>query len=346
MKIKAHAKCSEGNLILNSHTGRPEVHYVWDVLDKRDNFPLEFKKENLTYVSIFDSKVEMTARLPGSFAYKSKATSAGVTNKDSELVSHEMFIQVLEELGVVNFKIGNKIYPFEFEEISSNNLKVQFGEGRYYYPDLVGRFKARDDNPYHEKWGGKVAIEVTVTHQCEKVKLVEFKDHNIAILEVKVRDSMRFYREGKGQSRSRKLTYTSKDLKSYYDYLHKKLSSEVFASILSDPISIGHHKSLMSNLRLNYKKLNDDCKKLKTSYDELREENGCLVNRHNSKLELTKKDKEALQTKVRELEGQLIYLKEKNKNKALDARKAGAETEQINVKAMGFWELISFWRAK
>jgi hypothetical protein len=328
MKIKANAKDSSGNLILNGSTGKPEVYYVWDVLDKRDNKPIDFKKDNLTYLSTFNHNLEMFAKLPGSFAYKSNSTSTGVTDKDSELVSHEMVIQVLEELGTVNFKFNNDIYPFEFTEISSNNLKVQFGEGRYYFPDLVGRFKKRADNPFHDKWGGKVSIEVTVTHKCEALKLVEFKEHNMAIIEVNVPDSIRFFLEKKGAKKNRKSSYKPEHLKSYYEYLHGKLSDQVYASVLSNPVSDKYHDRIVNTLKIKHKDLEN------------------LYEDSTAKLDGITNDKNYYKQATSDLK---LEIKDIKKSIVVQLSKelgTGKESEKKRIRALGFWELISFWRSK
>lgn len=74
--------------------------------------------------------------------------------------------------------------------------------------------------------GGKVALEIFVTHSCEPDKVKAFESHNIPILEVKISDSIRFRKE------LNKQPFTPEDLEDYFEKLRARFSQQVFEGYL------------------------------------------------------------------------------------------------------------------
>ncbi|MEX6231178.1 hypothetical protein AB6F57_07595 [Providencia hangzhouensis] len=88
--------------------------------------------------------------------------------------------------------------------------------------------------------GGKVAIEVKVTHKCSYEKIKNFQDHNIAIIEVSLSDKMRL------NSELNNTDIDEDEMERYYNFLKSKFNNIVYMKILSDPIMLNEHKFIIN----------------------------------------------------------------------------------------------------
>ena len=240
-KIWAYAKDVNGEFILDEK-GRTKLFFIWQVLKMKKEETFEFN--NLTFYStqqVEEKRARMAPVNRGFFRYIENSGGGGNYSGDSESLSHSIAILVLSELGSINFVFGQKEYRFQFTDIRADDVKIRLESGNEYYPDLIGVFSP--ENPFHEKWGGKVAIEVKVTHECEPKKVRDFEDHNIPIIEINITEALRFKKELYNKP------FDEKDLENYYRWLNSKFSKKVYGKILSDPVSIKFHKNLVAKLK-------------------------------------------------------------------------------------------------
>ncbi|NQZ27965.1 MAG: hypothetical protein HRT55_16790 [Colwellia sp.] len=236
-KIRAYAKSDSDNFIKDER-GRTKFFYIWQVLKLKENDIFEFNKLTFFSTQIDESKrARMTPVIKGFFRYIENS-NGGVVSGDGESLSHSIAILVLSELDSINFVFGKVESTFHFSEIKTEDLKIRFENGRFYFPDLVGFFS--NNSEYSEKWGGKVAIEVKVTHGCEPEKTQDFLNHNIPIIEIYITEKLRFQKELSKQP------FDENDLERYYNFLTGIFSKKVYGKVLVDPSSESYNKKLIS----------------------------------------------------------------------------------------------------
>ncbi|ARA80349.1 MULTISPECIES: hypothetical protein [Pseudomonas syringae group] len=231
MKIWACAKGADG--FINRDDGRYKLFFIWQVLKMRRLNPSEFSA--LTFFSTHsreDKRREMVAVRNGYFRYKNLDPLARSGDSDGESLSHACLIAILSQFETINFVIDNEIVPFTFTRLIAEETRLKFGNGNGYIPDLYGEFTA--DNPFYKKWGGKVAIEVCYSNPCGMQKVVDFRDHGIPIIEIKITDSIKVEK------------YINKDdvegsLERRYRQVSEIVSRQLYCKVLSDPVSTRFH---------------------------------------------------------------------------------------------------------
>ncbi|KPW62243.1 chromosome partitioning protein ParA [Pseudomonas syringae pv. broussonetiae] len=233
MKIWACAKSFNG--FINREDGRYKLYFIWQILKMKRENPSEFSA--LTFFSTHsreDKRREMVAVKNGYFRYKSAETvNSRSGDSDGETLPHAYLIAVLSQLQTINFKIGHEVVPFTFTRLAAEETRLRFGNGKVYIPDLYGEFTS--DNPYYKKWGGKVAIEVCYSNPCSMQKVVDFRDHGIPIIEIKIAKSINIE------------TYIDKfDIEGSIERGFQKItdiaSNQLFCKVLSDPVSVQFHQ--------------------------------------------------------------------------------------------------------
>ncbi|KJZ45560.1 hypothetical protein [Pseudomonas fluorescens] len=233
MKIWACAKGPNG--YINREDGRYRLYFIWQVLKMRRENPSEFNA--LTFFSTHsreDKRREMVAVKNGYFRYKSNDVQVARSgDSDGETLSHATLITILAQLETINFVINNELVPFTFTRLAAEETHLKFGNGNSYIPDLYGEFTA--DNPYYKKWGGKVAIEVCYANPCSMQKVVDFREHGIPIMEVKITDSIKVEK------------YILSDdiegsLERRYQQITEIVSRQLYCKVLSDPVSTRFHQ--------------------------------------------------------------------------------------------------------
>jgi len=233
MKIWACAKGANG--FINREDGRYKLFFIWQVLKMRRLSPAEFSA--LTFFSTHsrvEKRREMVAVKNGYFRYKSvDAQATRSSDSDGESLPHAYLIAILSQLQTINFKIGDDVVPFTFTRLVAEETRLRFGNGNVYVPDLYGEFTS--DNPFYQRWGGKLAIEVCYSNPCSMQKIVDFRDHGIPIIEIKIAKSINIE------------TYIDKnDIEGSIERGYQKItdiaSNQLFCRVLSNPVSIEFHQ--------------------------------------------------------------------------------------------------------
>ncbi|MEI2264864.1 hypothetical protein [Erwinia sp. CGal63] len=239
-KIWAYACDKNGQYIRSEKVNKERLYFIWEALKIRDKDPGAFSQ--LTFMSTQSNKKKRAELVPvkkGFFRYKSDSGAADKTlNPDHDSFSHEMAIAVLAEMKTINFQSYSQAFAITFDELKKDDLKIRFEDGSVYYPDLTGFFSEPAD--LARKWGGKVALEVKVTHACEPAKIKAFRDHNIPIIEIFLRPSMRLAAE------KNKVAFDEYQMERYYHYLQEKFSSVVYMAILSDPTMPDEYEKIVN----------------------------------------------------------------------------------------------------
>lgn len=237
-KIWAYAKGDSGSFIKDER-GRLKLFFIWQVLKLKKHDIFEFSKLTFFSTQTDESKrSRMTPVVKGFFRYIENSGGNAISG-DGESLSHSIAILVLSELSSINFVFGKNEYTFNFSEIKTEDIKIRFESGRFYFPDLIGFFT--DGNPYFQKWGAKVALEVKVSHGCEPEKVKDFLEHNIPIIEINITEKLRFKEELNKQS------FDENDLERYYNFLKNIFINKVYGKIVVDPSSEAYNKRLISS---------------------------------------------------------------------------------------------------
>lgn len=231
MKIWACAKDFNG--FINREDGRYKLYFIWQILKMKRENPQQYSA--LTFFSTHsreEKRREMVAVKNGYFRYKNLDPMARSADSDGESLSHACLIAILAQLETINFVIDNEVVPFTFTRLVAEEARLRFGNGNVYIPDLYGEFTS--DNPYYKKWGGKLAIEVCYSNPCSMQKVVDFRDHGIPIIEIKITDSIKVDK------------YIKKDdvegsLERRYRQVSEIVSRQLYCKVLSDPVSTLFH---------------------------------------------------------------------------------------------------------
>ncbi|CAM3271566.1 hypothetical protein [Moritella viscosa] len=295
--------------ILQKGKKRKRLFFIWEILKLRriseemkhkrnPEVDIEFNYDKLKLWSTQNNKNDrkpLISDIRGYLRYKSGDVSDDSNQGgDGESLTHQLAILALSQLNKIPFKVNKKelILDFVDFDLDGEDTKIQFGGGKYFYPDLIGYLSPKSD--MYSKWGGKVAIEVKVTHGCEKAKIEVLKSHNFAILEVYISPNFRFTPEVQGRD------FNVEDMEIYFNRLVNRFSEETFATLLSNPMVTDYaeaciktlqseKKSLESSLFQLNDKLSNIKKQLIDSANDLRETQNCLdTNKQNYEQELKK----------------------------------------------------------
>lgn len=269
-KIWAYAYKGDKEYIWNKDLGKEKLYYIWEALKIRREDPREFN--SLTFMSTQSNKnkrAELTAvKNPKTafFRYKSESVATGQSqDPDAEYISHEMAILVLSEMKVINFQQGETVLKIEFDHIKKDDLKIRFEDGTIYYPDLIGFFSKPEE--LAKQWGGKVAIEVKVTHPCSSQKIKDFKDHNIPVIEVPISEKFRLKAEFSHSD------IDESTMEQYYQLLQRRFANIVYMKILSNPTMPVVYSTLLSSAHNKMQHLKDQMLQQKDTFESVVKEN-------------------------------------------------------------------------
>lgn len=302
--------------------------------------PRDFSQ--MTFMSTQANKNKRAELIPvkkGFFRYKSDTEKESKsTNPDHDSFSHELAIAVLSEMRTINFESNSKAYEINFDCLKRDDLKIRFEDGAVYYPDLMGFFSEPAD--LARKWGGKVAIEVKVTHACEPIKIKDFFDHNIPIIEILLRPSMRLPAE------MNKVDFDEGQMERYYRYLQDKFSSVVYMKILSDPTMPNEFEKILKEKNAVSFSLKDEALRLQNKISTLFRLNESKA----SSIETLEKEKSSLMQVAVKLKESLDTGKSKNEtltgalaseqNTIVQLQEKIAHLEKADYHSMGFFKKL------
>jgi len=201
------------------------------------------------------------------FSYIGDYDSTGSENVD-ESESHRAAIIALSRLTRMKFYAPESdlvLDPVTFTEVLVEPM-IELANGKKYFPDLLCRFS--EDHPLYDRWGGKLAIEVTYSHPCEDSKKHDFMFHNIPILEVVIEKNSS--REYPGE-RYNWDYYALTSIANHTDKLETWFKDYIRVNVLVDPISNRVHEKITGELSKEYKQLKVEKKLLYKRLSTLKE---------------------------------------------------------------------------
>ncbi|CAH8188627.1 conserved hypothetical protein [Vibrio aestuarianus] len=299
MKIWAYVTDKNQKPIPGKQDHSQLMMYIWEALKLKRDHGSEFN--NFILWSTHRDPRERKPVHPnknGFFRYYPKNSAKEVQgDSDGESLSHQLAIEALTSLSTIPFKIGNRDLSLKFEYFDKDyqSTRLQFGSDKYFYPDAIGYLSK--DSPMYDEWGGKVALEIFVTHSCEPDKVKAFESHNIPILEVKIADSIRFRKELNKQA------FTPEDLEDYFEKLRAIFSQQVFAKILSDPLVTQYSRAIIKKLRWALDSSNDKMSHVARDITLLERESA-RYKQHLEQLKISKKQElDSFQRSLLEMQG-------------------------------------------
>lgn len=253
-KIWAYAVDSTGKYVVGEeHPYR--MFFVWEAK--------KIKKENLEYYNqlkfmstqrLVEERRFMNIHPNGFFRYNAGQAPREQSDQDTDNVSHMMAIAALSRLKALTFICeGTRItiYP-KTVDLECRIQLITNGEYKYYIADLVFTFDS--NNHWAKKWGSKLAVEVKYTHACEDIKVKDFLNHQIPIIEIDINEfSIVKQFETK--------TPDQEQLEEYFEILKKLFSKDIPGKLLADPVSLNYFKEQIA-------KKNTDIKTIQTSLEE------------------------------------------------------------------------------
>lgn len=237
-KIWAYAKDKRTNNYVKGTRHKHRLYFIWEALKLKNDDPVEHG--NLEYMStqrLESDRREVHPHVGGFFRYNSNQPPKGGTNDDpdSDSLSHSLAIAALAELSVLNFECRGEKFSIAPTSVETEQRLQLISEGayKYYVPDIVFTFD--QDSEYAKRWGRKLVVEVMHTHACEGVKIKDFENHGIPIIEVKL-NSMTLERHAGTKPPN------VEQIRNFYSYLQKIYSKVIYGEIISNPVTADFHR--------------------------------------------------------------------------------------------------------
>ncbi|WP_207715356.1 hypothetical protein [Clostridium saccharoperbutylacetonicum] len=202
---------------------------VWKVRRGKKNEPREWKdiKFFSTHKRIENRKelIFVNTKPNPHFRYK-KLDDIGSHKGHDETLTHELCIEILSEISVMTFKIGNDSYKIYVSDCEIE-YKIETSNALYFV-DLFLKFDKSEPEWLVTKWNGIVAVEVYVTHKTGEVKRKDLFDSGIPVIEIDV--SKKFYID-----ETREIS--EEDINEKKSFISKYYEKEIFAKLLANPSS-------------------------------------------------------------------------------------------------------------
>ncbi len=190
-----------------------------------------------------------------------------------ESMSHKCVVEAISRLSSMTLVhvYGEKRTSFSFEfETVRKEPHLHLPNNIRYFPDVLCTFN--EDNEMYNKWGGKIAIEVTYTHECESYKQEDFMFHNIPVFEIVIESgsARQFPAERPNWPKGKR--WGEELVEKHINDLVNWFSQSVIGTLKVDPTSTRVHlieiqeyenkmdylKKSNSELQKRIKKVNDD----------------------------------------------------------------------------------------
>ncbi|ADL50523.1 hypothetical protein [Clostridium cellulovorans] len=285
---------------------------IWDVLRWKQSNPEFWEKNKNSIYSInknIEDKVPMVFQTGKNNIFANSYFRFKDTNtlRDGEgyeeSYQHEFFKECFSRLKILNLHFGKNNVKVYVDEANQEEI-VYTSNGRKRIVDVMIQFSKAEPMIYVEKWNGKLAIEVRQTHKVDDIKIKEFKDSEIAMVE---------FNASKTETKWRIMEnfISEEDEEKQFERVISKLNNFIAVNMLSDPIS----KKYFSSLRLEEEVSKNELYKKRLIYmnneiTNLKKENQNLV----EEVENCRKSNGELKQKLRYIDGKYRFFKEENES--------------------------------
>jgi hypothetical protein len=258
MKIRAFAIHKETGKYITDQDGNLLQVHAEDAAVLRERYPhVHSQREyrNTRFNPKLRQRLKLVTKNNKSFySYIGDYERTGGEHID-ESESHQSVIIALSRLNKMKFYDPNsdlQLDEFTFTEVLIGP-KLELANGKIYFPDLLCRFN--EEHPLYDRWGGKLAIEVTYSHPCETKKIHDFMFHNIPIIEVIIDKGSP--REYPGE-RFLWDYYWLSSIEKHTKNLECWFRDFIRVNVLVDPISNRVHEQITSALLENLHNIKDE----------------------------------------------------------------------------------------
>lgn len=206
--------------------------------------------------------------------HKNTDNDAYINNGGGESKTHHLIKLALCEIESTTLKVKGLLADKEIyeEKVYFKNIKdeVHFNHGESnYFIDTFGEFES--GGILHEKWDGKIGIEVFHKHKLEGIKIAALRKLDLPIVEFKV-PKIRHYWGPEDEP-------DEKQENRYIAYAKKVLSDYMWVKVISNPNSKSYltkiNRSLINQLqeqKSRYDETNDSYYQLQIMYDRAKKE--------------------------------------------------------------------------
>lgn len=239
MKVIAFARFENSKRYLSDESGKDKEFWIYDALRMRRNDRSLY--DTIEFVSWRYDRNNREVMVPvetGFYRYKPGYVERDYGDRDRDLVTHTVAIAVLAQMKTITFIIEGRSVEFEFSRMDAE-VESLFPDGGRYRSDLYGHFT--DVNKYSGRWGGRVAIEVCVTHKCEDQKARSFERHGIPVIEITITDKWHF------KNGVRLGEAPEEELEKYKQKTEERFSGGLYAKVISNPVALTHHNKQISS---------------------------------------------------------------------------------------------------
>ncbi|AQR93411.1 hypothetical protein [Clostridium saccharoperbutylacetonicum] len=202
---------------------------VWKVQRGKKNQPREWKdiKFFSTHKRIENRKeLVFVNKKPNAYFRYKNLNGAGSHKGHDVTLTHELCVEILSEISIMTFKIGNDSYKIYVSDCEIE-YKIET-ENAVYYADLFLKFNKSEPEWLVTKWNGIVVVEVYVTHKTEDIKRKDLFDIGIPIIEIDV--SKKFYID-----ETREIS--EEEINEKKEFISKYYKKEIFAKLIANPSS-------------------------------------------------------------------------------------------------------------
>ncbi|GHY82626.1 hypothetical protein [Vibrio cholerae] len=262
-KVHAYVWDKREKKYLTDENDRELKVHIEDALKLKKQYPHLHERRKYMHLHRFSERREPLKLVENGngtqfYAFIGTPSSHNIEGYD-ESESHSAAIDALSKLVNMTFRIGDYYLPeFNFIEVIAEPI-IKLPNGNVYSPDILCLFD--ESHPLYDKWGGKLAIEVTYSHPCDRAKLHDFEFHCIPILEVVIEDDT--WKQYPGE-RNKWQYFSKESIENHINKLTDSFSRYIDVNLLVDPISTRSHQKIVNELNLSISTQSSEIQSLKT----------------------------------------------------------------------------------
>lgn len=279
MKVRAYIFDKQTNKYKTDRFGSLVEIHAEEAAELKMNYPHEHNRREYRDTRANPERRQrlklVTKQGTSYFSYIGESEDA-LNERIDESESHHAAIVALSRLKTMEFRSSRSDLPlksFQFREVKVEP-RLELANGNVYFPDLLCIFD--EDHPLYDRWGGKLAIEITYAHPCEVTKIHDFMFHNIPILELVIEKGSP--REYPGE-RHKWDRYSLASIEKHIDDLEGWFKEYIWINVLVDPISKRVHEKITNNLFNEIKTLSIQKESINEAFAQSKRDNQILQNK-------------------------------------------------------------------
>lgn len=336
-KVNAYVWDKREQKYLTDQHGRELKVHIEDALQLKKQYPHLHAQRKYMHLHRFPECREPLKLVENGngtqfYAFIGTPSSHNIEGYD-ESESHSAAIEAMSQLLNMTFRIGDDYLPeFNFTKVIAEPI-IKLPNGNVYSPDLLCLFD--ESHPLYDRWGGKLAIEVTYTHPCRGPKLHDFEFHCIPILEVVIEDDT--WKQYPGE-RNKWQYFSKESIKNHINKLTDSFSRYIDVNLLVDPISTRAHKHIVNDLNVIISDKNDEIQNLKAEVvflSNLIEEKETVLSKVTKDIRTFDNSIMSLQNKLHEKQTEVTTLDHEKSNLVKNSKQLKTDNDKLRDDLFG-----------